>query len=728
MKNSWTVLMCFSLGVGCADSPDESSDVSMSYDDDGMSVEPDLLAMDSALDDVDLSDMDMVMDAGQVDSGTARVEIDVTTRTLSPPGGFVSAVKFSADGERLYLSGDDASGLYQRASDASRWELMAGVPLDWSAYQLALWDEGATLVAPNHFGRGLLVSRDRGLTFEHTELPQGSGFVWDVALGARQGTPDPYMWLATDGGVWCTTDWGESFARAIFEPELFDTVHALVHVPHSEHLYAGTSQGGLYLSVDHGASFDALILAEPDNPGVTDMSATTHALYIGYLAGYTAKLPGFEIDAIELNLTPAWTSSLWTRVIARSGPAADQDTVWLGTVEQLGASAPHGLFLSTDSGGSFVHRPMPEQASVFSLAMHPDDPDHLLIGTLNGPVLETRDAGETFIDLSQNVSATAALAVTRHQDDARRFALSSTTLLPGTGSVHLSEDAGESWQRLEALDQEDVLALSFFGETLLAGASGQGVLRSQDGGKSFERVLPIDSGIRRFDRAPDGSSILAIPDYTIGVSNIQDAALYRSVDEGQSWSISVATLLALDIERSSRDPSHVAVAGLGVYLFDEDDQALQPREVGLSSNLEENVVVSALGLGADEPGMILAGDSQGALWRTTGCEVGQQDVCVWEELPSPVPGLLVTGLESTMIEGRRVWLLSAWAGDLVEPGAAPGLWLTEDDGTSWRDLRQQMWPSSLAWNMSATSDSGQFVLGRWGGGGLLVDLSYRQRR
>ncbi|MEO1267445.1 MAG: hypothetical protein AAFX99_05060 [Myxococcota bacterium] len=654
------------------------------------------------------------------DMGDGGLPYELTTRPVSPRGGFVSSIAFASDGEQVVLSADDASGLFMRQPGQTAWSRLPA-PLNWSCYDLVVLDEGATLIAPNHFGRGFAFSRDGGQSFVQSPLPNDAGLVWATVALPRGSDQPPRVLLATDGGILITDDWGATFLPST--AALGDAVPQALIIGPGGTLYAGDSQGGIHASNDEGATFQTRVAPTDEGIPITSLAATPHALYIGYGLGFVGRMANFEPGRLELindGLSGQFTSALWTVLAAIPGDTMAQDTLWAGTVFRSSELA-WGLFVSRDGGDTFTARnDQLEGNSVFTLAINPTNPDHLLVGSVNGAVFETLDGGQTFVDTTDGIIATAALAVAIDPADPNRLALSSTSALPGTGATFTTDDGGQTWTRLGALDLNDILAIHRWGDSLLLGAIHAGILRSQDGGATFANVLSIDAAMRRFSATADHNSILAITDLTLGNPDITTAGLYRSTDQGQSWTLALAGPF-LDLERSPLDQGTLVMTGLDAVAVDRDGLG-EPVELGLTPLLTPETFVTAVGIAPDDPEFLLTGDSTGRLYRAQGCSSAAAP-CSWEAIDSPAQMALISGIEGVLVEGQRIWVMTAWVGDRVNPSAIPGIWISDDDGATWHTPHESV--STLAWSLERSPTPGEFLVGRWGGGALELRVAPR---
>ncbi len=160
----------------------------------------------------------------------------------------------------------------------------------------------------------------------------------------------------------------------------------------------------------------------------------------------------------------------------------------------LFAGSEAGVYRSDDAGVHWSHLDSPTDGSqVWSIAVHPSDPDTVYVGTKPPALYRTRDGGKSWDTLPLK-TADACLAgppkITTIVFDPR----DADTLWVSVeiDGVYRSRDAGDSWEQLprrgESEINEDVhcLALSLGGGDKVLTATPDGVWTSRDEGDSWE--------------------------------------------------------------------------------------------------------------------------------------------------------------------------------------------------------------------------------------------------
>ena len=189
------------------------------------------------------------------------------------------------------------------------------------------------------------------------------------------------------------------------------------------------------------------------------------------------------------------------------------------------AAGPDVLAKSTDNGISWQDV---EPAGLPSLDVHgfaadPRDPSRLYAAIAGEGVYRSTDAGRTFSLVSDVVGpGVMALAVLRDgmllAGDMQRQVLAAST------------NDGRDWK---ATAQASVMGLAVNpARPRLVLASGPGVLRSTDGGRTWSQALSLDAGAGPVAWSPSNPAI----GYVVGL----DRSLWRSDDFGATWTVVAA--------------------------------------------------------------------------------------------------------------------------------------------------------------------------------------------
>jgi photosystem II stability/assembly factor-like uncharacterized protein len=258
----------------------------------------------------------------------------------------------------------------------------------------------------------------------------------------------------------------------------------------------------------------------------------------------------------------------------------------------------------------------PAGGDVRALATDPAHPEVLHLGTTDGAIFTSRDAGADWeplglIDENQNAVVTAILVDPRNS--AQLYAATWTREAAGEGGgVFLSSDGGATW-RDSGLAGHAVRALAQAASDpamLVAGAL-DGVFLSRDSGETWQRVTPGgDSELRNFDSLaidPRDPQIIYAGTFHLP---------WKTVDGGAHWSAIHAGMIddsdVLSLVTDRENPRRIfASACSGIYRSDDGGAAWEKLE-GIPYSARRTPVIRQ-----DEarPEILYAGTTEG-LWKT----------------------------------------------------------------------------------------------------------------
>jgi photosystem II stability/assembly factor-like uncharacterized protein len=203
---------------------------------------------------------------------------------------------------------------------------------------------------------------------------------------------------------------------------------------------------------------------------------------------------------------------------------SDHDTIWVGTGEpwtRNSVSIGDGVYKSTDGGENWQHVGLEGSERV----------SKILVDPRNGDIVYACVTGKLWSDSSER-------GLYRTSDGGKHWQLVLKGSNPSTGCASVSLDP----------DHPDVVFASLWdfrrkgwsfrsgGESAVA-ASGSGLYRSADGGRSWTEVTPAANP--GFPRQPYGRIAVEVApsDANIVYAFVEstDSALYRSDDGGKSW-------------------------------------------------------------------------------------------------------------------------------------------------------------------------------------------------
>jgi photosystem II stability/assembly factor-like uncharacterized protein len=210
--------------------------------------------------------------------------------------------------------------------------------------------------------------------------------------------------------------------------------------------------------------------------------------------------------------------------------------------------ATRGSEASSEGGQSPAA--LPDTPDYHSLLVAPTDASSLVLGTHNG-LYRSTDGGKTWDQAS--LAGQDAMNLAR--------AKQGVVWAAGHNVLAKSEDGGQSWQdvRPDGLPGLDVHGFAVDPRdprTLYAAIAGQGLFRSNDGGRLFGPISrEVGPGVMALAVTPDGR-ILA---------GEMEQGLMVSADAGRTWKRTLdAGLMGLAV--NPKDPRRILATGPGILL------------------------------------------------------------------------------------------------------------------------------------------------------------------
>ena len=183
-------------------------------------------------------------------------------------------------------------------------------------------------------------------------------------------------------------------------------------------------------------------------------------------------------------------------------------------------------------------------------------PNVYYVGTPGGGVWKTEDAGRVWKPIFDSVPIPSIGAVAVAPSNAQIIYVATGEQTRGDG-VYRSTDAGATWTNIGLRETHAINGLVIDPHDpniVLIGAAGdstsggeRGVYKTTDGGENWKKVLYKDeeTGVVDLESDPDNPNILLAALWTRAVDPFdpgepmksQDAAIYKSTDEGSTWQL-----------------------------------------------------------------------------------------------------------------------------------------------------------------------------------------------
>jgi photosystem II stability/assembly factor-like uncharacterized protein len=254
-------------------------------------------------------------------------------------------------------------------------------------------------------------------------------------------------------------------------------------------------------------------LVEPGQPPVEGLPRTPdyHSLLVS--RDYSRRILLGTHDGVfeSADGGETWQQTTLAGEDAMTLEAAHGSLVW---------AAGHGVLAISDDGGDSWKAVRPEglpTLDIHAFTIDPTDSRNVYAAVAGKGLYRSRDGGTTFSLVTAEVGGDS-----RCSTSAETASCSPATQKPACCSAR---DGGEFWQPLEDRDLGGLALHPADPNVVLVG--GSGLFLSEDGGRSFQRVLDVTPGAGPVAWSPNDVNVA----YAVGL----DRVLYRTLDGGETW-------------------------------------------------------------------------------------------------------------------------------------------------------------------------------------------------
>ncbi len=534
-------------------------------------------------------------------------------------------------------------------------------------------------------GEGVVKSTDGGATW--TSINNG---LHNLYVGSLFMNPqDPDRLIAATGnnqyrngaGVYLTVDGGTSWTLTL-HPTLDEPIEAVEFATSDPLIAYAASADAVYRSQDGGQTWTQ-VTGDPDSgwgpPGVR--------------AGFPIDLQVDPRDPDRLfanaygggNFLSQDGGRTWTDA-SRGYTGAQVRGIAVDPTQpgRVIAAARSGLFISLDGGEEWQGLSNPPVAVMEwnAIAIDPGDPQHLVSETNWGNFLvNSRNSGATWQQAFNFADQRIGFAAIAFAPSAPTTVYAGSTgyysagsfdpAQPGKG-IYVTFNGGQTWSSANDSLSRDA---SVYGlavdpgdaQVVFAASTNQGLLRTSDGGQSWQQVqggLPVDSTLS-VAVSPAGSGLVLV--------GLQNRGVYRSTDGGVTWRQSAQgmnpeariTSVILD-PTSSGEVVYAADLFSGVYRSTDAGRSWLVMNSGLVTRSVNALAVSADGL------HLYAASEGGGVFRL--------DLNGQPPDPAPLLGALSTPAPSTLPPSPAPATLPAASAAATLPPTVPASAATEATG------------------------------------------------
>jgi photosystem II stability/assembly factor-like uncharacterized protein len=357
-----------------------------------------------------------------------------TWAILGPPGGDVRVVTIDPKNkDHLFISTLDGQ-VYTSTDAGKSWRLLVNLNrpqliLDQlmvdSQDSNVIYTSGHRYKAPG----GFFVTRDGGATWKEAKELRNESI-----HAMSQSTADPKtIVLGTLDGVWISKNSGDDFEKIDSTSMPVNIDSMAVDPRNTSTMYAGTwwraykttDSGKNWRLIKDGMIDDSDVFAVNIDPRDADhiIASACSGIYESHNGGEKwAKIQGIP------------SQSRRTRDIVQHPSVPG--TVYAATTE--------GFWMSTNSGKTWILTTQ-RNLEVNSIAVHPDEPNRVYIGTNNYGVMVSNDGGKNFVQTNDNFTSRFTYSITPDSERADRvYAITQNTATSG-GFFFISDDGGKNW-------------------------------------------------------------------------------------------------------------------------------------------------------------------------------------------------------------------------------------------------------------------------------------------
>lgn len=447
-------------------------------------------------------------------------------------------------------------------------------------------------------GRGLYRSNDGGATWSvvnSANIPTYQGwFSHDVAINSNN--PENVLWAgveaykSTDGGsnftkktVWNAWDFGQVPVGGPEGPPEYAhaDIHAIYYAPFDPNTVYLATDGGIFVSTDNGESW------EGRNGGYQ-----TQQFYSRFSS--SASDPNLAMGGLQDNATAIYIGDdAWVRVIGGDGMCTaihpQNPDILYGSAQRL------NMRRSTDGpfGSFFNISPESAEGEQFNFngpfILVPQSPHVVLAGGQR--LHRSLDGGDNWSATSNfpvdTETGNPILSIGVSEVNAERVMVTTSPLLGGAPGAFRSEDGGINWTKMEGLPDRVGMEVVFHPQSqdtayvVFSGFDSPPLWRTENGGISWESIsegLPLIPA----------SSVIIDPEIPTDIYVATDLGVYASFDGGQSWSAhstSVAeAVMAMHLSISPVNRKlRVATHGLGAYQTNLRDPLLDVSQSAIGN-------------------------------------------------------------------------------------------------------------------------------------------------
>ena len=377
------------------------------------------------------------------DDGNVFTDASSQTRwsVLGPNGGDVRSVEIDPrDKNKVYISTMD--GQIHVSEDAGKsWRMLVSFERPQLVLDQLLVDsrDSNIIYASGHRGKlagGFFKTTDGGKSWKEAKDLREQAI---HAMTQSAANPDMIL-VGTKNGVFQSKNSGDDWERIDSASMPLDINSMAVDPKNNSTIYAGTTWRP-YKSTDSGKSWKLIkngMIDDSDVFAITINSKDNDHLIASACSGIYESLNGGE-NWKKIQGIPSTSRRTRDLVQHPSVPG----TVYAATTQ--------GFWMSSNGGKTWIMTTS-RTMEVNSIAVHPDEPNRVFIGTNNFGVLVSTDGGKNFVPTNDNFTSRFTYSVTPDLTDRSRLYATTQNTSTSGGFFFYSGDGGATWTQGKGLD------------------------------------------------------------------------------------------------------------------------------------------------------------------------------------------------------------------------------------------------------------------------------------
>ncbi|CAN5785429.1 exo-alpha-sialidase [soil metagenome] len=578
---------------------------------------------------------------------------------MGPDGGDVRSVAIDPrNKDRVYLSTLDGQ-IYTSADAGRTWRLLVSLEQPQLIIDDLLVDlrDSDRIYASGHRHKaagGFFMSKDGGRTWKESKDLRKEAI---HAMTQSPSDPD-LLFVGTPEGVWLSKNSGDSWEK-ISSSSMPINVNSLAIDPLTPSIiYAGTWWRP-YKSTDNGNSWRLIkdgMIDDSDIFAITINEKNRNHIIASACSGIYESMNGGE----------QWRKIQGIPSTARRTRDIVQHPSRPGTFY---AATTEGFWMSVN-GGSTWSMTTAKSLEINSIAIHPEAPDRVIIGTNVNGVMISNDGGRNFSQANRSFTSRFAYSIT--PDIAQRGRLYATThnTASSGGFFCTSDDGGNSWTTGRGLDSSQIAPFAVLQDRVdpnrMFLGSNLGLHRSLDRGQSWNLLTepkpPARAPARRMTVAQRRAATAAAAKAAAAAAVAKAAAAAANEP-----AIVPALTDSVKVLAHTEDDKNGIFAATDKGLYRSHDIAKGWEKLEFGQGINTNVF--AIHVSPLVPGTIWVGTA------TSGVIVSRDDGKTWERVAgkdSPPVNVPVTAIATDPKRPNYIYV-----------GTTQSLYLSRDGGRSW---------------------------------------------